>query len=539
MGTGFRWTVTFQSELGNLPLLEATPVRHEVQVVETLGGVPTPLGGTFTLSFGGVSTTPLSYDVDAAVMEEALQGLSTIGSVDVSRTGPHGNGKYKWTIKFRSNLGDVQYLDFDDTQLTGSNPQVLVCGPGTQCAVGDDDALPGTMSCPDGSRPPCVLEDQAGLPSYTGSFTPSQVGTYSVAVRQLIRGGLYGEFYDNQWLDGTATTQISAQIDFDWGDGLVVPLPYSRDYVSARWTGKLLGPHTDAGEEDFTIYVQTGDGVRVWIDHGLEGGVPNIDRWDGALSSNEETYTVVRLRSGQYHDIRVEYRHERGDASLRMFWSSFSIPKTIVPSSNLYSATHISGSPFSTETIPGAADYPNTRAFGPGLDLPDANEIQRAGVMHTFTIEARDFENNVRHEDFETFDGRDLFDVTMIGTNSGTSVNVDVTHVSGGTYRCEYYARYSDLYELSIKMGGTDIMCGQGMPGCSPFSVFVEPGYTTYDTTHATGLGLMDAIAGSPAHFEIQAQDAHGNDNTDGGEADRFNITLVHQSSGKTYVFSD
>ena len=140
MGTGFRWTVTFQSELGNLPLLEATPVRHEVPVVETLGGVPTPLGGTFTLSFGGVSTTPLSYDVDAAVMEEALQGLSTIGSVDVSRTGPHGNGKYKWTIKFRSNLGDVQYLDFDDTQLTGSNPQVLVCGPGTQCAVGDDDA---------------------------------------------------------------------------------------------------------------------------------------------------------------------------------------------------------------------------------------------------------------------------------------------------------------------------------------------------------------------------------------------------------------
>ena len=45
MGNGHRWTITFLSNLGNLPHLSARKIKQEIQVISTTGGDPNPRAG--------------------------------------------------------------------------------------------------------------------------------------------------------------------------------------------------------------------------------------------------------------------------------------------------------------------------------------------------------------------------------------------------------------------------------------------------------------------------------------------------------------
>ena len=115
-----------------------------------------------------------------------------------------------------------------------------------------------------------VSEKVAGLPSYTGMYVPDEVGSYALAVRQLQRGGLHADYFDNQWLlDSPVIERIDPTINFDWGTGVLTN--YGRDYVSVRWTGKVLPSTT----EEYTLYAYADDGVRLYVDHVLL-----IDSWD-------------------------------------------------------------------------------------------------------------------------------------------------------------------------------------------------------------------------------------------------------------------
>ena len=68
----------FTKALGDLPLLQAHMQRYEVQHVRTLGGDPTPLGGSFALRFGGAATGAIPYDASAATVKQALEALPTV-----------------------------------------------------------------------------------------------------------------------------------------------------------------------------------------------------------------------------------------------------------------------------------------------------------------------------------------------------------------------------------------------------------------------------------------------------------------------------
>lgn len=98
-GDVFKTGTTEASEHG----LSITQV-NEVQTV-TLAGSPT--GGTFTLAFKGVATTPLAFDAAAADVQTALQALPTIGSgnVTVARTGVAPN--YIHTCEFQGGLAKL------------------------------------------------------------------------------------------------------------------------------------------------------------------------------------------------------------------------------------------------------------------------------------------------------------------------------------------------------------------------------------------------------------------------------------------------
>ncbi|WP_298869235.1 LamG-like jellyroll fold domain-containing protein [uncultured Gimesia sp.] len=92
---------------------------NEVQLITVLGAT----GGTFTLTFGGQTTSALAYNASAATLETAFEGLGSVGSGNGTVTGDAG-GPY--TIEFTGALAatDVALITTDASSLTGSANEV-------------------------------------------------------------------------------------------------------------------------------------------------------------------------------------------------------------------------------------------------------------------------------------------------------------------------------------------------------------------------------------------------------------------------------
>jgi hypothetical protein len=447
-------------------------------------------------------------------VKASLEALPSVITVDVHRFGPLGNGKYRWDIYFRSERGDLPMITANGELLTGTGAKVYV-----------SELQKGNLKSLTGASPRLKNEEKvAGLPSYTGFYIPQKTTNYTMAVRQLQSGGLFGQYFDNQWfMHSPVVTRVDPTLNFNWGTDKITP--HGRDYVSVRWTGKLRSYNIS---EAYTFFLSSDDGARLYIDH-----VKVIDSWE--QTEPIEQRAIVNLKAGTYHDIKVEYKDERNAAFIQLQWSSFSIQKEIIPPSHFYQASHIVGSPFVTAIIPGSSDYPYTTAYGPGLLTPVA------GIAAKFTIQAKDlFGNNKTSEGRDTasthLDGYDSFSVDLTGPNS-EYLSVTPKYIGGGAYSCEYIPSQSGPYRIDIVLAGTHIYCGAGsQKSCSPFKVHVQPGLTTHETSVATGIGLTDVVAGEIAQFTIQAKDAYDNNKTSGGEQDRFTVELILDTSANSIV---
>jgi hypothetical protein len=96
----------------------------EVQTVTTTG---TPTGGTFTLTFGGQSTTPLAYNAPAATVQTALLALSNLDTGDVVVGGGPGPGT-PYTFTFGGNYAkeDVPAMTATHAYSGGTAPTIAV-----------------------------------------------------------------------------------------------------------------------------------------------------------------------------------------------------------------------------------------------------------------------------------------------------------------------------------------------------------------------------------------------------------------------------
>lgn len=200
-------------------------------------------------------------------------------------------------------------------------------------------------------------------------------------------------------------------------------------------------------------------------------------------------------------------------------------PQT-VPSTALYHSTHIAGSPFNLDVLPGATDYPFTTAVGPGLSAATAGEPA------VFTIQARDQTGNNRISD-QVAEAGNMFNVSLDwidGTSNPTVTRSAHRHLGlspntvgkpeylgEGKYRVEYTALRSGQWQLSIMAGGTDIYCGlEESQSCSPFTVSVAPGPVIAHSTEAESRlppymdSLTEASAGDMGVFFVQAKDTYG-----------------------------
>lgn len=91
---------------------DASLPQSEIQVISLTGN-----GGTFTLTFGGNTTSALAWNASAATVQAALQGLASIGASNATVAGSAGG---PWTVTFAGSLANSaqSLITADATSLT-------------------------------------------------------------------------------------------------------------------------------------------------------------------------------------------------------------------------------------------------------------------------------------------------------------------------------------------------------------------------------------------------------------------------------------
>jgi hypothetical protein len=122
---GYVWTVTFTSDVNSGDLDPMTTVY-----ADTLTGtgaqaqVATPvegnqIAGTFGINDGsGSGPQTLKFDASAGDMKAALEQLTDVGVVAVTRTGPDPELGYQWVVSFLQDEGNQPALNAVQTLLT-------------------------------------------------------------------------------------------------------------------------------------------------------------------------------------------------------------------------------------------------------------------------------------------------------------------------------------------------------------------------------------------------------------------------------------
>ena len=142
--------------------------------------------------------------------------------------------------------------------------------------------------------------------------------------RQMLDGeGLTGRYYDAAEFTSLKATRVDATVDFDWGTGSPATGVAATTY-SVRWTGAVVPEFS----EMVTFTVTADDGVRLWVDDELI-----INHW-----VNQDAKGVsgqIALRAGVATPLTLEYFQGTGTASVRLEWSSRSMPRQVIPQARL------------------------------------------------------------------------------------------------------------------------------------------------------------------------------------------------------------
>jgi hypothetical protein len=136
-------------------------------------------------------------------------------------------------------------------------------------------------------------------------------------------GGLVGYYYDSFNFYDAKIIQVDPNIDFDWGswspdNNQVIP----QDLFTARWVGWLYANQTTS----YTLYVDSDDGAEIWLD-----GKVIYDEWKPTHPMQINLF----LDQG-FHELRIDYGDESGEASITMEWAYGTTPREVIPKHNLF-----------------------------------------------------------------------------------------------------------------------------------------------------------------------------------------------------------
>lgn len=166
--------------------------------------------------------------------------------------------------------------------------------------------------------------DSAGNNSQISSSAVAKTAASTPQISTGNGNGLKGEYYNNIDFTSLVKQRVDETINFNWRNKAPIST-MGPDEFSVRWTGQIQPLYSEA----YTFHTISDDGVRLWIN-----GRKVIDNWY-EHSSTEDSGTIT-LIAGQKYDIKYEYFDKTSEAEVKLFWSSPSQKKQIVPKSQLY-----------------------------------------------------------------------------------------------------------------------------------------------------------------------------------------------------------
>ncbi|HEX2945292.1 MAG TPA: S8 family serine peptidase [Clostridia bacterium] len=190
-------------------------------------------------------------------------------------------------------------------------------------------------------------------------------------IEKGIGSGIRGEYFDGTELKNSKLVRTDEVIDFDQP----ADLSNTEGSLSVRWSGRIQPGYT----EDYAFYTSVTGGVRLWVNDDLI-----IDEWDNEVQN--EFSGTIKLDSDWKYFIRMEYKTVTGNVKAKLYWSSSSQLKEIIPKNRLISTPVIGGNigTWSDEGMmpinkfsPGAASLDNKIYVMGGFDgIQNSNDHQ-------------------------------------------------------------------------------------------------------------------------------------------------------------------
>ena len=276
--------------------------------------------------------------------------------------------------------------------------------------------------------------------TYTAKYNLIANGWITLRIFQLFSGGLRGQYYDNVWfMEPSTLTEIDNTINFNWGnDNIFNSLS---DFISIRWVGALLSPQTSL----FTFTISADDGSRILINNEVV-----LDHINSCCDDCTFTYNLVQ---GSYYNLIIEYVQKQGEARMKFFWESESIPKQIIPEEYLFYYEYVPNSPYSVEITSNLIYFQNCY-------IEKIESKIYVGKKTSFDIVPVDVQGNKMTTDEAAFQSI-YFSVSLI--------NTDLTITKGNIYTQSLYDNGNikfivsfvplipGTYKLYVSNGGENI----------------------------------------------------------------------------------
>ena len=190
---------------------------------------------------------------------------------------------------------------------------------------------------------------------------------------------------------GPLVSRVDPSIDFNWGNqGSPAP-----GIAGTNWTVTWQGTVTPtAGSDgDYTFYVTTDDGVRLWVDGQLV-----CDGWNYQVASEYHNEVPIHLVGGQAYSIRMDYFQGGGGEMAKLEWSSHDVgaAREVIPTANLSCADLVqNGDAVPASSVPGEQHVETNTPLTFSSANGNAIQVSDTGSSDAVPIEAfsNSFEN--------------------------------------------------------------------------------------------------------------------------------------------------
>ncbi|MDL2243176.1 alpha-L-fucosidase, partial [Bacteroidales bacterium OttesenSCG-928-K03] len=143
----------------------------------------------------------------------------------------------------------------------------------------------------------------------------------------------FSKFYE---MKDVSVSRIDENIDFNWVRNSPDP-EISYDDFTAKWIGYIVPEFS----EEYTFEVIVDDAAKILIDNDViidfDKNITNTSESNAQEGQQfNSSLGKKKLIAGKPHKITINYQENNLEASIKLFWSSPSVEKEIVPSSNFF-----------------------------------------------------------------------------------------------------------------------------------------------------------------------------------------------------------